>query len=173
MLGFILVFGLTSCWVQEEVVFPEGEVQGYKPTYAPDFDLSIEMLPPQDIKTPGQIYVIGDILLMNDRLSGVHIIDNSDPSSPQKIGFLKVEGSLNMAVRNGILYINQYADLVAIDVSNTADIREVDREVGILAVSGGNLVPPEQGVYFECIDESKGKVVGWEYTTIMNPKCYY
>ncbi|MCI5083663.1 MAG: hypothetical protein MRY78_18340 [Saprospiraceae bacterium] len=81
-------------------------------------DISIESARP--MQEPGNIYYYQDYLLINERGEGVHIIDNHDPASPQAIGFVKVPGAQNMAVRNGVMYVDNYIDLLALDLSNPA-----------------------------------------------------
>ncbi|MEQ8702883.1 MAG: hypothetical protein RIC19_03130 [Phaeodactylibacter sp.] len=94
--------------------------QGFEPVYAKpeNFRLPIEYQPPRHLENPGKIYVYQDILLINEREEGVHIINNSNPSSPVPIGFVEIPGNVDMAVRGNMLYADNYVDLVAIDLTN-------------------------------------------------------
>ncbi len=164
---------LSSCWSDDySREFPEGEVLGYKPIYSSSIDRNVVLEPPRTFISPGKIYVKNDYLFLNEQLEGIHIIDNSDPTAPQNIAFLRVHGSTDMAIRNGVMYVNQFNDLLAISISDVNNPTLVSREDGILESPSLNLTPPEFGFYFECIDSSKGYVIGWEKTTIENPKCY-
>jgi hypothetical protein len=172
LLTMLLV--MTSCFETfSDISFPEGEVGGYKPIYANSEDLSIVFEATRPVSNAGKIYLYGDLILLNERFMGLHLIDNQDPSNPQNLGFLRISGATDMAVRNQVLYVNQYEDLLAVDVSDINNIRLIAREEKVLAIDGGNQVPPVAGFYFECVDLSKGTVVGWEKTTITNPKCFY
>lgn len=57
----------------------------------------------------------------------MHIIDNSDKTNPVFKAFLQVPGSYDMAVLGNILYTDSYTDLLAFDITEVQDIREVKR----------------------------------------------
>lgn len=86
-----------------------------------DLDSSIQLLPAQKIVNSGKIYVINDLLFVNEQREGFHVFDNSDPRNPSKIKFIQVLGSTDLAVRNDILYINQATDLIALQYYPTND----------------------------------------------------
>ena len=153
--------------------FPEGDVVGYKPVYATDNDASIRLEEARPIVNGGQIYLKGNLLLINETGEGIHLIDNTDPEAPQNRGFLKILGAENMAMKDGILYVNQFMSVLAIDVNDLNNIRVLSEHESILNREDLNAaVPPGTGYYFECADPKKGRVVGWQLTTINNPKCY-
>ena len=81
----------------------------------------------QALHKPGKIYTKGGFLFINELKEGIHIIDNRNPALPQPIAFLRIPGNGDMAVRNNILYADSYMDLVAFDISNPAQPREVSR----------------------------------------------
>lgn len=70
------------------------------------------------VSRPGQLYVKGNYIYLNDIDKGIHIFDNSDPSNPAQTGFLTIPGNENIAIRNNILYADMYTDLVSIDISD-------------------------------------------------------
>lgn len=74
--------------------------------------------PARDIEDPAQFYYYQQHILITERGEGVHIIDNRNPANPQAIAFLAIPGAENMAVKDDILYVNNYMDLLAIDVSD-------------------------------------------------------
>jgi hypothetical protein len=69
------------------------------------------------MKNPGKIYFYGKYILVNEEKEGIHIIDNGNPSNPQAIGFLKIAGNVDMAVKNNYLYADNYNDLLTFDIS--------------------------------------------------------
>lgn len=163
----------TSCFNTPPPSFPEGDIVGYEPIYLTEVDNSIVLTAERPVEDPGQIYLLGDLIFLNDVGKGIHIIDNTDPSNPVNRGFLQVQGSENIVVRNGIVYVNQYNSLLAIDVNDPDNIEIVSRDLDVLKSGQYNdQLPPLSGYYFECPDESKGTIVGWRLTTITNPKCY-
>src|SRR5690606_23438324 len=54
-------------------------------------------------------------------------IDNRNPESPLKVGFIEIPGNIDMAVNGDILYVDSYLDLVGIDISNPLAPAEVSR----------------------------------------------
>lgn len=84
---------------------------------------------PRNLEKPGKIYVYDNYLIITEKKKGIHIIDNSNPSSPQKISFVKIPGVLDMAVKDEVLYVDSYTDLVALDIKNPKSIKEIGRLV--------------------------------------------
>lgn len=153
--------------------FPDGDVVGYRPVYTSDIDLTISIGESREIVNTGKIFKQGDILLLNEVNEGIHFINNTDPTNPVSLGFLTIRGSTDMSVRDDVLYVNQYSDIVALDFTDLQNISEISRQRNAFEVaSSAQLTPPQSGYYFECVDASKGEVVDWQLTTITKPKCY-
>jgi Uncharacterized conserved protein len=90
-----------------------GKVWGYKPVFSSDSSLLlVRALAPQPVKYPAKIYAKGHLVFQNDLGFGIHIIDNRDPSSPVRIGFLQLRGNSEMAIKDNYLYANSFTDLV-------------------------------------------------------------
>jgi hypothetical protein len=79
---------------------------------------SINGSPAQPIVKPGQLYIKGSYIYLNDVNEGIHVIDNSDPANPVQKAFLNIPGNQNIAIRGNTLYADMYSDLLAIDISN-------------------------------------------------------
>lgn len=88
---------------------------------------SVKILPPQQIINSGKIYVYKEFIFINDKGKGVHIIDNSVPTSPKKISFLKIYGNVDVAVKDEMLFADSYTDLVVFDISNIRNIVQKNR----------------------------------------------
>ncbi len=73
---------------------------------------------PEPVCEAGGFYVYGPYLFMVETNRGLHIYDNSDTRNPRPITFMEAPGGQGIAVRNDILYMNQFTDLVAFDLSN-------------------------------------------------------
>jgi hypothetical protein len=103
-------------------------VKSYK-IYTPVYSLKSAVLagingnPSQPIAQAGQIYIKGSFIYLNDVNSGIHIIDNSDPSHPVQTAFLSIPGNENIAIRGNTLYADMYSDLLAIDISNPHQVK--------------------------------------------------
>ena len=88
---------------------------------------SVKVLPPQKTIESGKIYVYDEFVFINDVEKGIHIIDNSVPSAPKKISFLKILGNRDIAVKDQMLFADSYTDLVVFDISDIRKIVEKNR----------------------------------------------
>jgi hypothetical protein len=73
---------------------------------------------PEKIDHAGKLVVLGKYIFLNEVDRGVHIIDNSNPSSPRQVAFVNIPGNLDLAVKGNVLYADSFTDLVALDVSD-------------------------------------------------------
>ncbi|MCH7409205.1 hypothetical protein MM239_07360 [Belliella sp. DSM 111904] len=83
--------------------------------------------PGKQLENPGKIYIYGDFLLINEPQKGIHILDNSNPSSPESLNFIKIPGNVDLAVNSNMLYADNYLDLLVFDISNPRAIKQVQR----------------------------------------------
>ncbi|WP_114789587.1 hypothetical protein U0035_08605 [Niabella yanshanensis] len=147
------------------------EVIGYAPIYGNEAELNtISLTQPQAIESGGKIYVWGHSLFQVESGKGIHVTDISNPSSPVKKTFIKVAGSQEVAVKNGLIYTNHLNDLVILEISGTT-VNTVKRLPAFKSMDNRS-VPPERGV-FECPDKTKGTIIGWQKKMLQDPKCQY
>ncbi|GAB2498424.1 hypothetical protein GCM10027164_32860 [Algoriphagus taiwanensis] len=122
-----LVLILASC--QDEVT----STYTYRtmlPVYLEMSDVRARIIapePPQALENPGKIYIYGDYLLVNEPTKGIHILDNTNPANPINLNFIPIEGNIDLAVNDEMLYADNYADLLVFDLSNLGNIRLVKR----------------------------------------------
>lgn len=92
----------------------------YNPVFMKRADLekSISVQEPREIFEPSKIYTKDNYLFVSEAGLGVHVIDNSNPYTPQKISFIKVLGCFDMAIKGSVLYVDNATDLVALDLTN-------------------------------------------------------
>lgn len=115
-LFFLLInIFLVSCPFERDMYF----YSDYEPEIMERdvFEKSIELLSissekPQ-VKNAGKIYLQGDYMFIGDTNKGFYIYDNTNPKAPKLKAFLKVPGATDLAIRNGVFYVNQAVDLVA------------------------------------------------------------
>lgn len=88
---------------------------------------SVKVLPPQQIIKSGKIYIYEEFIFINDQGKGVHVIDNSVPTAPKKISFLKILGNVDVAVKDEMLFADSFTDLVVFDISNIRNIVQKNR----------------------------------------------
>jgi hypothetical protein len=72
----------------------------------------------RQLQNPGKIYFYDNFLLINEQKKGLHIIDNSNLKSPKNVGFIKIDGNIDMAIKGDMLYVDSYDDLLAIDITS-------------------------------------------------------
>lgn len=75
---------------------------------------------PEEITQWGKMCLYEGYLYVSEPGKGIHIIDNRNPASPLKIGFIELLGNADLAIRNNTLYADALIDLVWFDISNPA-----------------------------------------------------
>ncbi len=169
---FLLPLILFSCVTSSDDFEPDFEresILGYKPIYALPGELEIGLESARSISSAGKIYSYGDLLLVNEKGIGVHVYDNSDPKNPENKFFVAIPGNNDIAMKAGVLYADSFDDLLTLEFSADTVIL-LKRIESVMGITTG--APQERGVYFECVDESKGTVVAWEQAQLNKPKCY-
>jgi hypothetical protein len=158
----LITFGFAACIKKNDL-----SVLGYSPVYGSSTDmLVVKSESPQKIVNAGKIYQYGNYTFQMENGEGIHIINTSSRS---KLGFIRVKGCSEISIRNNILYTDNFRDLVSIDISNINDVKVVDR-LSTVFPGINQEYPPYMG-YFECVDPSKGTVIGWTQKVLTNPKC--
>ena len=117
----LLLLALLFTGCIEETCEEDRLVQGFDPVIvSPDDWRNSSFIcgAPIDICEATSFYVYEQYLFMVENGQGLHILDNSDSANPVPITFMDVPGGQGISIRNDILYINQYVDLVAFDLSN-------------------------------------------------------
>ena len=118
----LLLFTLLCTSCIEEQCEQTVIVQGFDPQIVNPTDWRSttiwECFGPIDICETTSFYVYQQYLFMVEDGEGLHILDNSDPRNPLPVTWMPVEGGQGLAVRNDILYINQYTDLLAFDLAD-------------------------------------------------------
>lgn len=124
----------------------------------------------RDLVNPGKIYFKDGYLFIVEEFEGVHIIDNQNPANPQNIGFIEIPGNIDIAIKENILYADSYIDLVAIDISDINNPKEIKRVEEVLPYT---LPPADEDYRFADIDEEKGVVTGWEIKKVRQEMEYH
>ncbi len=117
---------------------------------------------PRVLATPGKIYFKDNYLFVNEVSKGIHVIDNRNPAAPLPISFIAIPGNYDLAILGNILYADSYTDLVAFDITQLADAREVGRHANLFKTYGSN--------HFN-IDPVRGVITEWqkvEQATLQN-----
>ncbi len=156
----LLMLLLSSCLLKDNAPDLPKSNDGYLPIYLKKDDIEkISITPPQQVKSPGKIYIKDQYLFVNEVGKGVHIFDNKDPKNPQKVAFLNIPANIDIAIRGDILYADNAGDLVSINISKPTEAKLIDRQKDVFESQN---FPPASNVRFECVDNTKGIVVGWQ-----------
>jgi hypothetical protein len=149
-----------SCEDQREVTFTANV-----PVYLSyeDFRIPVVVENSRELKKPGKIYFKDNFIYINEINKGIHIINNSDPSNPQNLKFIPIQGNFDIAIRDNYLYADSYIDLLVFDISDLNNIREEKRIKNLFDYT----LPPSNPDYpVDQIDDKKGIVTGWEIKKI-------
>lgn len=131
------------------------------PVYLEMSDVRARMIstePAQPLDNPGKIYIYGDYLFINEPTEGIHILDNTNPSDPINLRFIPIQGNVDLAINDNILYADNYVDLLAFDISNINDIKLIKRvedvfthmythQTGQIITFRDTVITSEHGVY--------------------------
>lgn len=92
----------------------------YEPLYKTKGEVisDIKNGPPTEIENPGKILITDKYIFLNEKGRGIHIFDNSNPSSPENISFIPIPGNIDIATQGNTLYADFYSNLLAIDITN-------------------------------------------------------
>lgn len=113
--------GLSSC-LRDEVVT---KYTFYRPVFktTEQARAEIKSYSPIDVQNPGKIYYKDGFIFLNELQKGIHVIDMRVVNQPTRIGFIKIPGCVDMAVRGNILYADMFTDLIALDITNPRDVK--------------------------------------------------
>ncbi len=179
VLLLIAVIALSSCWKPYgrhggETPYTQQKVWGSKPVYAAISAAKKVIYTPQKepLLKAGNIYAYGKYIFQVDHGRGIHVIDNSDPATADRIGFITVKGCEQISIKGGYIYTNSYADLVTLDISDPKNMREVSRVSNAFPELGFSyyLAQPEESGYYLC-PAYDSVVVAWVKDSIINA-CY-
>ena len=138
----------------------------YKPIYM-SYDAlrgAVKSTVAEELHSTGKIYYKAPYIFINEVDKGIHIIDNADPANPQNLSFINIPGNIDIAVKDNILYADSYIDLVAIDISDPLNVKEVSRSM--------NVFPNRIYANGWALDPVKGVVTGWnESDTTIEQDC--
>jgi hypothetical protein len=158
----VMMAALTACNDKTvELITYEANVPVYMPF--DEFRASFEKSAPIEISHPGKMYFKDEYLFINEYGKGIHVIDNSDPSNPEKVAFYEILGNVDMAISGNVLFADSYVDLLSIDITDINNPVEIDR----LENAFPEIVPEGELWYpYAMVNKSKGVIVGWEVKKI-------
>lgn len=125
---FIITFLFAAC-ESETGTECTTEIDEYIPIETSLNDLrSISFSQNEEMANTGKVMAYKNYLLVNEVGKGIHVLDNSDSQNLTKIGFIEILGNRDMAVKDDILYADNYVDLLSIDISTITNPTLIDIE---------------------------------------------
>lgn len=105
----------------------------YEPVYLSYGDLRAAVQPEtaRPLVKPGKLYFKDAYIFVSEVDEGIHVIDNTDPTNPRNLGFIRVPGNRDLAIKGNYLYADSYVDLVVLDVSDPLAAVEVSRRANV------------------------------------------
>lgn len=94
-----------------------------------EMESAIEMTAPQMLENPGKIYFKDDFIFINEKYRGIHVVDNFDPGNPLKTGFIHIDGCIDIAMKENVLYADNAVDLIALKLTDNFSKLEVSERI--------------------------------------------
>ena len=164
--GLFALILLSGC-EKPERSFLSGD--GKRPVYVSEAELTdIRNELPGTVQQSGTIFLRDTLLFLLDKQRGVFVYSLADTLNSRLLTFFKIPAITDFIISGNILYADSWRDLVVIDISDLYGIRETNRIKDVVTPS---LYPPDYFGIFECVDESKGAVIGWENAYLENVRC--
>ena len=151
----VAVMVLTGC---EDVVHQKYFM--YEPVYTDSVSFRKPAIfgSAKSIDEVGQIYYYNNILFVVENDFGIHFIDNSNPESPNNVGFLEVTGCTGLSIRGNNMYVNSFVDLIVFDISNMNNPVEINRFKDVFPYA---MPVMDHNYPIATIDKNLGVVTSW------------
>lgn len=118
------------------------------------------------LKNTGKIYFYDKYILINELKEGIHVIDNSNPSSPQNIGFISIGGNVDMAVKGNYLYADNYMDLITVDISTITNPTLTCRSEAVFSTTFWR--DPTRGWFVDYVSEKVTETIDCNDPSLVN-----
>ncbi len=158
---FLLLIGLLWACKSDDVEYVNVNVAIAQVMSKTEFRASVEIQSPKPIKEAGKIYAYNNYIFINDKFEGVHVIDNTNPTSPQAITFIKIPGNEDISIKNNYLYADSAIDLVVFDISNINAITMVAQLEDVFSVYDYQLPNDIQDIDYGNYNPQTDVIVGW------------
>lgn len=164
LLGLFFLLTFDSCEKNNDELYGDYLVARPLTMSLEEFKNSVDIIAPIPVNESGKIYAYENYIFVNDKYKGVHVIDNSNPSNPQKVSFIKIAGNVDISVKGDYLYADSITDLMVFDISDIGNIQIVNRLEDVLR---DNVVWPAEADFFEYgdWDYENDILIGWEVVT--------
>jgi hypothetical protein len=103
----------------------------YEPVFMfrSELEKSIRLEGARQIENPGKIYIKDQYVFIVEKYLGIHVIDNSNPEDPENFVFFHIDGCIDMAMKDNILYADNAVDLISVSVNSSLTGIEVKQRI--------------------------------------------
>lgn len=125
LLLLICSVGFMGVKCEQETGRPETD---FEPVLMKRSKLNNELIkwqPPQPIRQPGKIYYKDNFIFINQKFEGLHVVRSQTNGQLEKVGFIRIPGNLDVAIKGSTLYADNASDLIAIDLQHLLDKRSI------------------------------------------------
>lgn len=169
LLILISIIALSSC----EKEIGTGTHKGMAPIYS-DIDFNdpkyIKASDPREFGDLGAIVERNQYIYVMEKYKGIHVVNNADPANPVTIKFWEIPGIFLFTLDSEKLYAGNGSNLWVVDITDVNNIKVIDVEKNVF-VNQSDMVPDGYFGFFECVDPTKGLVIGWTEKELINPHC--
>lgn len=159
--GFSLLLliscSLVSCWgfhTRPDWNYSQKKRWAWKPVYALDTSYrKIGYTDARPVVNAGKIYVKDNLIYQCEVGDGIHVTNNSNPATAQRVGFISVPGCEEISIKGNVLYTNNHYDLIAIDISRFQSPRVISRTTKAFYGNTGmqhTWEQPKDSGYYQC-----------------------
>jgi len=125
---FIAFILLSLCFSFDEPYYYYSQ---YKPVFMlrSEMEKNIKIQSPRAIRETGKIYLKDNYIFINEKYRGIHVLDNSDPENPTPKAFINIDGCIDMAIKENVLYADNAVDLIALRFNPEISEIEVTKRI--------------------------------------------
>lgn len=141
----ILLLLLILTGFQSDAVFNST----YKPIFMlrSEMESNVKLKGPESIVDAGKIYLMDNLIFINEKYRGIHVIDNSNPEDPTNIAFINIDGCIDMAMKDNILYADNAVDLIAVRFD--PELKNIEVTERVKDVFPELISPSGRGLYWQ------------------------
>jgi len=77
---------------------------------------------PATLKNLGSFVLYNNTMYINEKNTGIHVVDYSNPTSPVNKGFIPIPGNTGLSIKNDVLYADCYCDLFVFKINPGSSI---------------------------------------------------
>lgn len=175
----MIICSFASCFGLNNKPYPdyiETKRWAWKPVYALDTSYrKITYSGARPVEHAGKIYVKDNFIYQCEIGAGIHITDNTTPSTAKRVGFISIPGCEEISIKGNVLYTNNYYDLIAVDISQFHNPKVISRTPNAFFANSGmphTWEQPKDTGYYQCPTiYNDSVIVSWTKDSVF-ANCY-